>query len=334
MLCFCLFYSQHSCTLPATGRSWCPRSIQVMCISSDTLSGAPFPAVGRVASYTAGCSLQITEPDLSAVWTLSVFRLRDGLPYQVWYHSCFGSTYKLPQSLAKHFWSYCCIQMSFQGYIITVSVLGSLLWVICQCRLPKLQLLGSLQTDDCLSFCVLALASCQIMLFSNSSSSHSKKQRNVSQSNSELGPFLWKKELMKCSVSSCWKAQQGRLELSRKECGQCTPLLMLPIASLAVWMWIGASLAFILGDSQPLVAPQYRNIVVPLRNLSKGAVRPLCPWLGSKGGVQSFVCLLTALISITVIECTLKECVCLQSPWLIQIKMLCLSHYSRKNSRN
>lgn len=92
MLCFCLSYSQHSCTLPATGRSWCPRSIQVMCISSDTLSGALFPAVGRVASYTAGCSLQITEPDLSAVWTLSVFRLRNGLPYQVWYHSCFGST--------------------------------------------------------------------------------------------------------------------------------------------------------------------------------------------------------------------------------------------------
>lgn len=35
-----------------------------MCICSDTLSGAPFPAVGGVVSYTAGSSLQITEPDL------------------------------------------------------------------------------------------------------------------------------------------------------------------------------------------------------------------------------------------------------------------------------
>lgn len=35
-----------------------------MCISSDILSGALFPAVGRVVSYTAGCSLQISEPDL------------------------------------------------------------------------------------------------------------------------------------------------------------------------------------------------------------------------------------------------------------------------------
>lgn len=147
--------------------------------------------------------------------------------------------------------------MSFQGCMITVRVLGSLLWVICQCRLPKLQLLGSLQTDDCLSFCVLALASCQIMLFSKSSSSHSKTQRNVSQSNSELGPFLWKKELMKCSVSSCWKPQQGRLEVLREECGQCTVPLMLPVASLAVWMWIRASLAFVSEASKTLVAPQY-----------------------------------------------------------------------------
>lgn len=139
---------------------------------------------------------------LSAVWTLTVFRLIDGLPYWEQHHSCFWSTYKLSQSLAKHVWSYCCIQMSLQGHIITVRVLGSLLWVICQCRLLKLQLRGSLQTDDCLSFWVLALASCQIMLFSKSSSPHSKKERNVSQSNSELGPSLWKKELMKCSVSS------------------------------------------------------------------------------------------------------------------------------------
>lgn len=237
---------------------------------------------------------------LSAVWTLTVLRLMDSLPYWEWYHSCFGSTYKLPQSLAKHLWSYCCIQMSFQGFIITVRVLGSLLWVTCQYRLLKLQLLGSLQTDDCLSFWVLALACCQIMLFSKSSSSHSKKERNVSQWNSELGLSLWKKELLKCSVSSCWK--QGRLELSREECGQCTLPLMLPVASLAAWMWVGASLAFISEDSQTLAASQYRNIVVPLRNLSEGTVRLLCPWLSSKGGVQSFVCLLTAFISITVIE--------------------------------
>lgn len=152
-----------------------------MCISSDTLSGALFLAVGRVVSYTAGSSLQITEPGLFfQLCGHIVFRLRDGLPYRECYHSCLWSTYKLPQSLAKHIWSYCCIQMSFQGYIITVRVLGSLLWVICQCRLLKLQLLRLLQTDDCLSFWVLALASCQTMLFPKSSSSHSKK-RNVSQ---------------------------------------------------------------------------------------------------------------------------------------------------------
>lgn len=43
---------------------WCPGSRKVMCIYSDTLSGAPFPAFGGVVSYTAGSSLQITEPDL------------------------------------------------------------------------------------------------------------------------------------------------------------------------------------------------------------------------------------------------------------------------------
>lgn len=36
----------------------------MMCISLDTLSGALFPAVGRVVSYTADSSLQIPEPDV------------------------------------------------------------------------------------------------------------------------------------------------------------------------------------------------------------------------------------------------------------------------------
>lgn len=69
-----------------------------------------------------------------------------------------------------------------------------------------------------------------------------------------------------------------------------------------------------------MVAPQYRNIVVSLKTSAKELSRPLYPWLSSKGGVQSFVCLPTALISITVIEGTLKECVLSANPLTNAVK--------------
>lgn len=96
-----------------------------MCISSDTLSGALFPAVGRVVSCTAGCSLQISEPDL-------FFQLcgHSGMVC----HSRSGTKAALEAPTNCHkAWlntsNYCCIQMSFQGCMITVRVLGSLLSV-------------------------------------------------------------------------------------------------------------------------------------------------------------------------------------------------------------